>query len=98
MNKQHYRRIQRWRLSRNLRKRRVNVYLLEQRVQKLEQHKELAILDSENTADLMNALEIKVNAVVAENKRLKTQVNASRSLWQKMWQWIFSVLAQKGQP
>lgn len=98
MNRQHYRRVQRWRMSKNLRKRRVNLYLLEQRVKKLESHRELAILDSENTADLMKALEVKVNAVMDENRRLKAAGQPPQSLLQKMWQFLHQTLSQKGQP
>lgn len=98
MNNQHFRRKQQWRVARNMRKRRVNLYFLEQRVQKLEQHQEINLLDSENTADLLKALEIKVNMLVDENKRLKAQGKKPKSLMQKMWQLIYAALAQKGNP
>lgn len=98
MNRQHFTRRMRWRLNKNTRKRRVNLYFLEQRVQKLERYRELSILDSENTQDLMKALEIKVNAIVEENKQLKAQGQAAPSLLQRMWQMLHETLSQKGRP
>lgn len=98
MNRQHFTRRQRWKINKNTRKRRVNLYFLEQRVQKLENHREMAILDSENTQDLMKALEIKVNAIVEENKQLKAKGQPAPSLLQRMWQMLSVALSQKGQP
>lgn len=97
MNRQHFTRRMRWRINKNTRKRRVNLYFLEQRVQKLESHRELAILDSENTQDLMKALERKVQGLIDENKRLKQAENLPTPR-KRFWTWLHACLTAKGNP
>lgn len=100
MNRQHFRRTKRWRMSRNLQKRRVNLYFLEQRVAKLESRQELAVLDSENTQDLLNSLERKVQGLIDENKRLKQAENLQKPLKPRstFWAWLCTLLTSKGKP
>lgn len=98
MNRQHFRRTQRWRMNRNLQKRRVNLYLLAQRVEKLEQQRELAILDSENTQDLMRTLERKVQGLMDENKRLKQAQTLQQAAPAGFGAWLCGVLGSKGNP
>lgn len=97
MNRQHFTRRMRWRINKNTHKRRVNLYFLEQRVQKLESHRELAILDSENTQDLMKALERKVQGLIDENKRLKQAENLPTPR-KRFWTWLHVCLTAKGNP
>lgn len=97
MNRQHFRRTKRWRMSRNLQKRRVNLYFLEQRVAKLESRQELAVVDSENTQDLLNALERKVQGLIDENKRLKQAENLPTAR-KRFWTWLHACLTAKGNP
>lgn len=99
MSKQ-FRRNQRWRMNRNIQKRRVNLFFLEQdvkrldkQVQHLEKVRELSIMDTENTYDLLNELEIKVNRLIARERAAK-----QLSLFERMWIGLFGMLGQKGNP
>lgn len=98
MNRQHFRRTARWRMNRNLQKRRVNLYFLEQRVAKLESRQEIVVLDSENTQDLLHALERKVQGLIEENKRLKQAENLQKAKNTGFRAWLWGVLSSKGNP
>lgn len=96
MSSKNFRRNQRWRMSRNLQKRRVKFYQLEKRVAHLEGFREVCILDAENQADLLRALEMKIDALADENKHLRK--SRKPSLIQQMWALMRATLAQKGNP
>ncbi|MDH2998080.1 hypothetical protein A1D22_09350 [Pasteurellaceae bacterium LFhippo2] len=88
----------RWRMSRNLRKKRTNFYMLEQRVENVARKQDMVDLDLENTHDLLSSLEKKVNLLVRENKQLKTQQMKSEPLVKRMWQGLLTILCSKGNP
>ncbi|MBF0786210.1 hypothetical protein E4T80_12125 [Muribacter muris] len=84
---------QRWR---KLKKRRVNLYFLENRVSQLEGQREVVCLDLENTHDLLQQLEIKVNRLIEQHRALaaEQQQANTRSVWQR----ILQILNTKGNP
>lgn len=106
MNRQHFRQTHRWRMNRNLQKRRVNLYFLEQRVANLESRLadevELAKLNSEQIGDLLQALELKVNPLIRQNEKLKARVikleNAKQTQKQGLLAMFKKVLGSKGNP
>lgn len=108
MNRQHFKRKQLWRVSRNLRKRRVNLYRLEQRVKQLESHQEALQISTEQTADLMTALEKKVGELL-EEKRARDLKERGKPLprclpksqpsrFERVCAWIKAALCGKGNP
>lgn len=102
------RRDLRWRMNRQMQdRRRLNMFQVERRVRHLEGRQEVVALDLENTHDLMKALEIKVNKLVDDNKRLKAQIYICRYIGKKVfvkpaylrfWHWLRDVLCAKGKP
>lgn len=84
---------QRWR---KLKKRRVNLYFLENRVSHLEGQREVVSLDLENTHDLLQQLEIKVNRLIEQHRALAAEQKQANT--RSVWRSILQILKTKGEP
>ena len=84
-------RKQRWLSRLKQKKRRNTAFFLEQRVKALEEQKELDRVDSEQIHDLLNQLEIKVNALTYSVKGMQYRLKVAyelleqRSWWRILW-------------
>lgn len=94
MNKQKQR--QRKRQVKQMKKRRVNLFMLDKRVKQLDSELEMSRLASEQTEDLLAALEAKVADLLAQHSAEKREMfkRNKRSFVAKLWQ----MLGQKGEP
>lgn len=72
------------------------LYFAEQRLNQLEQQREMAKLDTEQTYDLLTQLEAKINRLIEQHRALaaaQQQAN-TRSVWRS----ILQILKTKGEP
>lgn len=96
MSKQFIKRIKK------INRRRLNNFLLQKRVAKLERNLadeiELSRLDSEQTNDLLTELERKVEWLIKQNERLKQAGEPLQTQPKGLFAWLKAVLCSKGEP